>query len=443
MNTPISDIIKENISHISFHTPGNDGSGMGLLSDRYDLTEVSFTDNIIYRTGVIAESEAEVANVFGSDNVLFCTAGSTTLINIGIRALADEEPFLVYENAHGSVFNSLRMLGAKTYVSRGVDLIEAIKETGAKRVVITSPNYFGKVVDLEFFNRVKEETDAKILWDCAHGSHFRFGSMFPKWDPHCADIVIHSLHKTTPAMTSGAIMHVSDRYAERAKTWFSMIHTTSPSFPILMSIETGVKYLLENGEAKYIEATKAVEDFKKTMQDTCFNVYTIDDPTRISIESDYEGSSVAEYLEFHDIYPEMTYGNRVVLIVTPFNYDKLLLVAKHLKEINSGRVSGGFEIVIPEKKPSKYNRHRRSGTKAGKEFVGIKELVFSKDFIKVEIEDAVGHIAYKEVGVYPPGVPDIYSGDIITVEDVEYLKERVDSLFGLLDGKMLVVAEDI
>jgi len=62
--------------------------------------------------------------------------------------------------------------------------------------------------------------------------------------------------------------------------------------------------------------------------------------------------------------------------------------------------------------------------------------------MKVELEDAVGHIAYKEVGMYPPGVPDIYSGDIITAEDVEYLKERIDSLFGLLDGKMLVVAEE-
>ncbi len=441
MNTPISDVIKENISHISFHTPGNDGTGMGLLSDRYDLTEVSFTDNIIYRTGVIAESEMEVAKVFGSDNVLFCTSGSTTLINIGIRTLADEEPFLVYENAHGSVFNSLRMLGAKTYVSRGVDLIEAIKETGAKRVVITSPNYFGKTVDLELFKRVKEETGAKILWDCAHGSHFSFSDKFPKWDPKCADVIIHSLHKTTPAMTSGAIMHVSDEYVERAKTWFMMIHTTSPSFPILMSIEYAVKYLVENGTEQFNKAILAVEKFKVIVKNTFFNVYTIDDPTRVTIESELEGSVVADYLELNDIYPEMTYGNRVVLIVTPFNYDKLENVAKCLLEIDTGKTHG-FKIELPAKKASKYNRHRGSGTKAGKEFVGIKELVFSKDFMKVELEDAVGHIAYKEVGIYPPGVPDIYSGDIITAEDVEYLKERIDSLFGLLDGKMRVVAEE-
>ena len=81
MNTPINDAVKEHLSHISYHTPSNDGSGMGLLTDNYDVTELSYTDNIIYRRGIIAESEAEVAKVFGSDNVLFST-GSATHINI-------------------------------------------------------------------------------------------------------------------------------------------------------------------------------------------------------------------------------------------------------------------------------------------------------------------------------------------------------------------------
>jgi arginine/lysine/ornithine decarboxylase len=242
-------------------------------------------------------------------------------------------------------------------------------------------------------------------------------------------------------MTSGAIMHVSDEYVERAKTWFAMIHTTSPFFPILMSIEQAIKYLVENGQEQFNKAIAAVEVFKEKVKNTCFNVYTIDDPTRVSIESELEGSVVADYLEINDIYPEMIYGNRVVLIVTPFNYDKLENVAKCLIEIDTGKTHG-FPIGHPVRKESKYNRHRGSGTRAGKEFVGIKELVFGKDFMKVEIEDAVGHIAYKEVGMYPPGVPDIYSGDIITEEDVEYLKERVDSLFGLLDGKLLVVQEN-
>lgn len=436
MRTPINDAINEHLSHISFHTPSNDGTGSGLLTDNYDVTELSYTDNIISRHGIIAESEAEVAKVFNSDNVLFSTSGSTTLINIAMHALSDDEPFLVYENAHGSVFNSLRMMGTKAYVSRGMDIIEAIKQTGAKRVVITSPNYFGKLVPLDTFDRIKNETDAKVMWDCAHGSHFNFCSKFPKWDPKCADIVIHSLHKTTPTMTSGAIMHVSNRYIERAKTWFSMIHTTSPSYPILMSIETGVKYLLENGEVEYEKAISHVEAFINSMANTSFKVYTNDDPTRVSIESSFEGSMVAAYLEQHNIFPEMTYGNRVVLIVNPFNFDKLQKVAKCLIELELGKVSHDFEIEEPIIK-----RVKRSGMKAGKDFVGIKELKFGKNFEKVDLDKAVGRIAYKEVGVYPPGVPDIYSGDLISKEDINYLKEHIEQIFGLLDGKMLVVAE--
>lgn len=433
MKTPINDAINEHLSHISFHTPSNDGTGMGLLRDNYDVTELSYTDNIISRRGIIAESEAEVAEVFGSDNVLFSTSGSTTLINIALHALSDDEPFLVYENAHGSVFNSMRMMGVAAYVSRGMDIIDAIKQTGAKRVVITSPNYFGKLVAPDTFDRIKNETDAKVMWDCAHGSHFRFCSQFPKWDPSCADIVIHSLHKTAPTMTSGAIMHVSNRYVERAKTWFSMIHTTSPSYPILMSIETGVKYLFENGELEYPKAIKDVEHFKKLMENTSFRVYTNDDPTRVSIESAFEGSLVSHHLEQNGIYPEMTYGNRVVLIVNPFNRDKLELVAKYLLQLELGRLPHDYEEVSP-----KNPKIRRSGMKAGKDFVGIKELVFARNFDKVELDDAVGRISYKEVGLYPPGVPDIYSGDLITAEDIAYLKDHQDSIFGLLDGKMLV-----
>jgi lysine decarboxylase len=435
MNTPINDAVKEHLSHISYHTPSNDGSGMGLLTDNYDVTELSYTDNIIYRRGIIAESEAEVAKVFGSDNVLFSTAGSTTLINIAMHALSDDEPFLVYENAHGSVFNSMRMMGVKAYVSRGMDIIEAIKETGAKRVVVTSPNYFGKMVPADTFDRIKNETDAKVMWDCAHGSHFRFSNLFPKWDPSCADIVIHSLHKTAPTMTSGAIMHVSNRYIERAKTWFSMIHTTSPSYPILMSIETGVKFLLENGQKVYEKAVADVKAFEDSMKNTAFHVYTNDDPTRVSIESAFEGSLVSSYLEQKGIYPEMTYGNRVVLIVNAFNSDKLSLVAKYLSELELDMLSEDYQNEVKKKKI------RRSGLKAGKDFVGIKELTFYRNFDKVELDDAVGRIAYKEVGLYPPGVPDIYSGDLISAEDLSYLKEHMDSIFGLLDGKMLVAAE--
>ena len=83
----------------------------------------------------------------------------------------------------------------------------------------------------------------------------------------------------------------------------------------------------------------------------------------------------ADYLELNDIYPEMTYGNRVVLIVTPFSYDKLENVAKCLLEIDTGKTHG-FKIELQQ-------RHQNIMTpwfrhKAGKEFVGIKELVFSK-----------------------------------------------------------------
>jgi len=230
-------------------------------------------------------------------------------------------------------------------------------------------------------------------------------------------------------------MHVSNRYIERAKTWFSMIHTTSPSYPILMSIETGVKFLLENGQKVYEKAVADVKAFEDSMKNTAFHVYTNDDPTRVSIESAFEGSLVSSYLEQKGIYPEMTYGNRVVLIVNAFNSDKLSLVAKYLSELEFDMLSEDYQNEVKKKKI------RRSGLKAGKDFVGIKELTFYRNFDKVELDDAVGRIAYKEVGLYPPGVPDIYSGDLISAEDLSYLKEHMDSIFGLLDGKMLVAAE--
>lgn len=419
MKLPINETLRKYKEHISFHTPAHSGvvSMGGICTPSLDVTELSYSDNLLIPESIILESEREVSRVYGTENVLFSTAGATTLIHTAIATLASRGNFLIIGDAHKSVFSALRIARAGAVVYHSGDLQDVIRRHNVKNIIITSPNYYGNIpAEMSLLRSLRNDFDVRIICDASHGSHFAFSDKLPVWEADLCDIVIHSLHKTLPVMTGGAIMHVSDELISRARILFSERHTTSPSYLVLCSIEWAVNEFELNARACYDEIKSRVEEFAFRIVGTPFKVLKTDDFSRLVIASDYDASSVIEYLESVNIYPEMGTDNRVVFIITPYNARELTSLADAL-------------ICAPIMPKSTYSFSERKGESV---------VTFYDEFESVPLDESIGRASYREVGAYPPGTPLIYSGEIISSELIDALKTG-QSTFGLDKDNILVV----
>lgn len=420
MQTPLNDILKNKENHLSFHTPAHNG---GIVIDtRWDVTELSFSDNLLSAEGVILESEREVAKAYGVENVLFSTSGATTLIHTVVRALRRKGNFLIYGNAHKSVYNALRINGVKAHLYMGNNLKKALEESGAKVVVCTSPDYFGNTLNLKEISETARELGAILVVDSAHGSHFAFSSFLPNSATKYASLVILSQHKTMPTLTGGATLAYSDEYKKEILRSFMEIHTTSPNYLTMATIESAVKEFKERGEDLYRFVYEKVEELKTLSKDKPFNVIGSDDFSRLVIEVEGSGESVQSALEERGIYPEMVYGNKLVFIVTPYNASNLKALYEALSSINYGGMDVSFN---PPKRQE------------------LIPLCFEGECEEVELTEAVGRISYREVGLYPPGVPVVASGERFSEESINFLKEHVNFTFGLEKGLALVLKQKV
>ena len=414
MRTPLRDALQAHLDHLSFHTPAH--SGVCVFSDdpRFDVTELDFSDNLHAPTGVLAESMAETAAAFGVDFVRYVTAGATAAIHTAI--LAADGPYLVFGSAHKSVFNGLRLKGAESYVYTARDLPAALEKTRAKTLIVTSPDYYGNCLPLKNIARTAHAFGCTVIVDASHGSHFAFSQKLPVSASEYGDIVIYSLHKTMPVPTGGALIACRAAYAETVSAAFEICHTTSPSYPIMTAIEGAVDLFRREGEALYERVFDALDGFERDLPKP-FSIVRAEDRTRLVLTSPYLGTAVADALQRHEIYPECADGSRVTLIVTPFN-------ARHL-----GRVT---EVLRQQRAypPAEPEPHFPRG---------MVQLSFGKEFEAVPLSDAIGRIAYREAGLYPPGTPVVYSGEVLSEEKAELLKKWGNRTFGLDCGRILVV----
>ena len=416
MHTPLNDILKSKENHLSFHTPAHNG---GIVIDtRWDITELSFSDNLLNAEGIILESEREVAKAYKVENVLFSTAGATTLIHTVVRALKNKGDFLIYGNAHKSVYNALRINNVKASLYTGNDVKEALEKSGSKVVICTSPDYFGNTLNLKEIGEETRKAGATLVVDSAHGSHFAFSTLLPTSATEYASLVILSQHKTMSVLTGGAILAYSNEFKKEVERSFSEVHTTSPNYLVMASIEKATKEWKERGEEIYRAMHEAVSQFKRVSEGKGFKILDTDDFSRLVVEVEGDGEVVAKYLEEKGIYPEMVYGSKIVFIVTPFNAKNLNLLGEALSNAPSKQKMEEFALPQREK------------------FI---PLTFGSECEEVSLESAAGRVSYREVGLYPPGVPVVSSGEKFSEESINFLKEHLNFTFGLEKGYALVL----
>ncbi len=402
--------------HLSFHTPGH-------KRGKWDLTELSYTDNLSAPNGCIAKAEEDIARILGAEKSFILTDGSTCGVLAMLYAAKKWGATAIAfpENAHKSVWNGCALLGLTPLVfsveeREGIplpptleglqtELAEGLQRADA--LLLTSPDYYGNIPNLSAFRRYCEEERKLLLVDGAHGGHLHFDERYAGKYAH---ILVDGVHKSLPALTQGAVLSTfSSDLIEGVREGADTFRTTSPSYPIMASVEYAVKYP-ENPSLEKSVRAYAKEEGRAIVGE---------DWTKLCLRFGENAFLAHAALEKEGIYAEFCDGNVVEFYLSPVTtkgqFQKLKrALAKILQRYP----------YIPKKDLQRNPAPLLSIAKREKEWVPLAE--------------AKGRICAANCGLFPPCAPLIRAGEEITEAQISLLRSAVNA-YGLTDNKILVV----
>ncbi len=446
----IKDTLKKYIKQntLRLHMPGHKGK-----YNPFDNTEIPQTDDLNSALGPYKKAQTLLSRAYMSHKSFFITTGATTGINaMVLYAKLSGRQVIAVRNSHISVINACCMYDVEidiinnvfddsmhSYKSPEKAIIDKINLIAKKSVVIlTSPDYYGRSLDIGAICAAASKKDVLIFCDEAHGSHFIFSDKLPKSCNLYADIWVNSAHKTLGALTQGAYLHCSDRIDDKILSHVvRAVNTSSPSHLIAMSLEEAVIAALDGKwDVRANECLLLQDKINKLEYIKCMDKkwaldlgYHDKDATRIILDAKNAGGGRKLYkklYEDHNIQLEMADFRYVTAIMTTYdnkNCDEIFFNALKALDIKKDMKT---MPEIPEG--------------------GSKQLDITKAYLKnvrhVKFDSSIGKIAAVSVGAYPPGSAFILPGELITSEQIEYIKKIIDeggTVFGLQGGMISIV----
>jgi len=440
-----------------FHVPGHKGKDlltrdkMDTLTSVYgiDVTEIEGMDDFHHPEGVIREAQELAAKTFFSDRTFFLVNGSTVgNLAMILAFLKPNDQVFVQRNSHKSIFNGLIMAKAKAIflepeictqfsVPMGVSFTifkEAVRKyPSAKAIILTNPNYYGMATDLKEIIEFAHQQGILVLIDEAHGAHFGQAKNLPPSAMQLgADAVVQSTHKMLPSMTMSSMLHVQgDRFPmDDLQFYLQMLQSSSPSYPLMASLDY----------ARYFVDTLTEEDWEKSWQEYA--------SLRLMIkELGYQVSGTSEY-EINDIKVKMDpfkltikapegitgyafleeLGKKGVVceMADPLNV-LLTLPLIPMNEWNHTLVSVLKELSpvsktkdCPPDIDSTFLQQPRK-QKISEPFQ-LKKYT-EQEKVEINLEQAIGRRGTEMLIPYPPGIPLMLPGEIVTEELVTEIYE--------------------
>ena len=435
---------------VSYHVPGHKNGQVLMEKGRFlyesllaiDATELSGLDDLHAPEGPIMEAELLLANLHKVQKSYFLVNGSTVgNLAMTMATCGEGDTVLVQRNCHKSILNGLMLANANPVfltptlyeewgVPGGVNIetvstaLELYPET--KAIILTYPNYYGLAEDLSPIIKLAHEKGIPVLVDEAHGAHLSLGAPFPKSAIHLgADVVVHSAHKTLPVMTMGSYLHVNSSLlgTERIQFYLQMLQSSSPSYPIMGSLDLARAYLATFTNEDRDELVKEISEFKVQLS-RISEIEVLEppkgvlvDPLKISIKSRHglSGYELQALLEEAGIYSELADPQNVLFVLPLLKKEQSYPFFKTVDKIESAIKGKVGKKTFPTK-----NHWKESSM--------ITPLILSYSQMKlghikqVSFNEAVGKISAEMVIPYPPGIPLIMSGEMITVEKITILE---------------------
>ncbi len=449
---------------VHFDVPGHKGGrGNKLLRDfmgkecmRMDVNSMKALDNLCHPVSVIKDAQNLAAEAFGAKEAFFIVNGTTAAVQYMIMtACKDGEKIIMPRNVHRSAINALVVTGAvPVYVNPGTnkklgiplgmkveDVKRAMDENpDAKAVLVNNPTYYGICSNLKEIVKLAHERNMLVLVDEAHGTHFYFGeNMPPSAMAAGADMAAVSLHKTGGSLTQSSLLLIGDKvnggYVHQI---INLTQTTSASYLLMVSLDLARKNLYINGRDMFKKTVDycdyAREEINKLGGYYAYGTELVNgddiyafDRTKLSVHTlDIGLAGIEVYDLLRDEYGiqiELGDLGNILAIVSAgdreLEIERFISALSEIKRIYGKDPTGLFdhEYINPT-------------------VIASPKAAFYSEKEKLEIAKSSGRVCSEFVMCYPPGIPILAPGEMITDEIIEYIryaKEKGCSLTGTED----------
>ena len=424
-------------------------------------------DTLSKPKGVIKEAEALMADAYGADRAYFLVNGTTVgILTMIMSAVKAREKVIMPRNVHKSAINALILSGAvPVFIEPDLDhtlgiangmAYEKVEQAvmdhpDARAIFCINPTYFGVVSDLAKIVKLAKENNMMVLVDEAHGSQFPFSPLLPSHAMECgADMAATSFHKTAGSLTQSSVLMTKGQMANhnRIQSTLNLLQSTSPSGLFIASLDVARKKMVLDGEAE-IEKLIALADDTRSRINTIPGISAVGqdyfirkgsydfDRTKLIIKvSDLgitgfelynilrdEFNIQLELAETHLILGVLSIGT------TKRDMDRLVHALEVISTRRQGQLQAVKRIKFEYTYPETYTRPR-SAYHAPKKFVLL--------------EDALDEISGESIMIYPPGIPLVIPGEIISqevIDDLNYYIECGSTIFSDQDDGYIKVVD--
>lgn len=476
-----------------FHMPGHKRAKLAFPNPyQIDITEIDGFDNLHHATGILKEAQQRAADLYGSKKCYYLVNGSTCGLLAAIcAATGKNEKILAARNSHKAVYHALFLNEIKaeylypTITGNGIqgeitaEQIEAalVENPDAKAVVITSPTYEGVVSDIKAIAKVVHQREIPLIVDAAHGAHFGFTESFPENPVKLGvDAVIMSLHKTLPSFTQTALLHLcSERISkEKVERYLGIFQTSSPSYLFMAGMDACVRTIAQDGKELFANYCNMLDEFYQEAADLKY-LHVLNKKDFTSKEAcDWDASKIVIFSEkagmtgqkLHEILlkkyhlqMEMVSGSYVLAMTSVMDEKEgFVRLSKALHEIDS-------EAEQKLRKEDFSDASSQNAALKGEEILhknqGESQLIakmyqkkecrlqiheaLEKPAKEVSFSEAVNQISAEYIYLYPPGIPVIVPGEVITADFLQRVEEcmnmglQVEGYDGLAEKRIKIV----
>ena len=435
----------------------------------YDITEIEGFDNLHDAGALLLSLQEKAAHVYHAEQTFFLVNGSTGGILSAVSAVAKEgKKILIARNCHKSVYNAV-LLNRLHAEYLWPDMIEEFDIQGEIRaeeiekhlyrrqdicgVVITSPTYDGIVSDIREIAKKVHAHHIPLIVDEAHGAHFVLSEKAPESAVECgADLIVNSVHKTLPALTQTALLHVQGTLIDREKlkSYLRIYQSSSPSYLLMASIDECVEFVEKQGRERYERMLILREKIdEEAARFSCIRILPQGerrDPGKLVVSvknTDMTGWELYHILlQKYHIQMEMAAPSYVLGILTGMDTkegaERLAGALKKIDKELAGKLRRDREIKRSERKDDIYNIiPPASGLSIYEAAQREKEWIYA--------EESAGRVSGEMLYFYPPGIPVLVPGEVIPermVSAVKRCREKEEYLTGITkDGKLCVLRE--
>lgn len=420
---------------IRLHMPGH----KGILPDEFlSIAELDVTElNNIKIVQAVKQAETDIAKIYGANYCKLISNGSTggilSMVH-AVKGLGDK--IIINRTAHQSVYNAIELCSLEPIILETPteeETEKALKDNpSAIGVLFTYPDYFGEKFDIKGVKTLLKKQGKLLLIDNAHGAHIKFTEP-EAYAGAFADIWVDSAHKTLPSLNQGAMLFCSNaKLIDLVDCSAKIFATTSPSYPILASVEYGVKYMAQTWKDVKQAFSSWRNDFKTLLELLGIKVKDYNDVFKLTLDFSQLGVNafdIEKDLNENGVYPELTDRKNVLLMFS-------IQTAK--AEFN--KTYNAIKRALNNVKQKKNKDTEVEINSLSTERIMPYLTAIKSKFEYVKFKNAVGRICAINTGVFPPCYPVLTAGEKITASAVEILKNS-EYTFGLNDGKIKVVKE--